>query len=74
MKWPFRHKRPTTDVRVFRNPKTGTVTLRLQGDLGIPLRWEQPIITLELRLDTAMSDDIAVQLRDQLLALLPLSD
>ena len=71
MRWPFRAKRPECDVRVFRAPKTGKLTLRLRGDVGVPSAWEQPILTLEVRLDAAMSDEIAEQLRDQLLMLLP---
>jgi hypothetical protein len=71
MRWPFRAKQPECDVRVFRAPKTGKLTLRLQGDVGFPFGWEQPILTLEIRLDAAMSDEIAEQVRDQLLMLLP---
>lgn len=71
MKWPFRQKRPECDVRIYRNPKTGKLTLRLCGDVGVPFKWEEPILTLELKLEAPMSDEVGEQLRDQLLALLP---
>jgi hypothetical protein len=51
MLWPFRPKRPDCDVRAFRDPNSGRLTLRLQGDVGLPLKWEQPILTLEVKLD-----------------------
>jgi hypothetical protein len=74
MKWPFRHKRPECDVRIFRDPKTCKLTIRLHGDVGIPLTWEEPILTFDLSLDAPMTDEVATQLRDQLIALLPPSD
>ena len=74
MKWPFQPKEAATDARVYRNPKTGLLTLRLQGDIGLPLRWEQPILNLNVRLEAAMTDDVAAQLRDQLNMLLPPPD
>jgi hypothetical protein len=72
MKWPFAHKRPECDVRIFRDPKSGMLTLRLHGDVGVPFRWEEPILTLDLKLEAPMTDEVAAQLRDQLLMLLPL--
>lgn len=71
MKWPFRHKRPECDIRAFRNPKTGKLTLRLHGDIGVPLSWEEPILTLDVTLDAPISEHVAAFLRDQLLALVP---
>jgi hypothetical protein len=74
MKWPFRPKCPECDVRIFRDPKSGKLTLRLYGDVGVPFKWEEPILLLEVKLDAPMSDDVAAQVRDQLIALLPPPD
>lgn len=71
MKWPFRPKRPECDARIFRDPKSGKLTLRLYGDMGLPFSWEQPILVLDLKLEAPMTDDVAEQLREQLNALLP---
>lgn len=70
MHWPFRPKRPECDVRAFRDPKSGKLTLRLLGDIGIPPRWEQPILTLEVKLDAPMDEAVAVELKNQLVFLL----
>ncbi len=70
MRWPFRPKRPYCDVRAFRDTKSGTLTLRLQGDVGVPSGWEQPILTVGVQLNAALDEKTATQLRDQLLDLL----
>jgi hypothetical protein len=70
MRWPFRAKRPDCDVRAFRDPKSGKLTLRLHGDIGFPRTWEEPILTIDVRLDAPVDEAIAVQLRDQLTHLL----
>ena len=72
MRWPFRPKHPECDIRIFRDPKSGKLTLRLYGDVGVPLKWEQPILVMELKLEAPMTDEVAAQLRDQLIMLLPL--
>lgn len=59
MKWPFRAKRPHADVRAFRHPKTGELTLRLDGQLGIPSKWEQPIVAMYVRLEAPLSSETA---------------
>lgn len=70
MLWPFRPKRPDCDVRVFRDPQSGRLTLRLQGDVGFPLEWEQPVVTLEVKLDAPIDEAVAIQLTNQLIFLL----
>jgi len=71
VKWPFRRKRDETDLRVFRDPKSGELTLRMDGSVGWPPAWEQPIVQLQVRLTTPMTESVARQIRDQLDALLP---
>ena len=71
MRWPFRSKSTECDVRAFRDPKSGKLTLRLQGNMGVPRKWEQPIISLEVQLSAPLEDLVAAQLRDQLNFLLP---
>ena len=70
MRWPFRAKRPDCDIRAFRDPKSGKLTLRLQGDIGFPLHWEQPILTLDVKLDAPVDETVAIRLRNQLTFLL----
>jgi hypothetical protein len=74
MRWPFRPKRPYCDVRAFRDTKSGTLTLRLQGDVGVPSGWEQPILTVGVQLNAALDENSARQLRDQLVDLVAVSD
>jgi hypothetical protein len=71
MKWPFRRKRDETDLRVFRDPKSGELTLRMDGSVGWPSAWEQPIIQMQVKLTTPLTDTVARQVRDQLIALVP---
>lgn len=70
MLWPFRPKRPDCDVRAFRDPNSGRLTLRLHGDIGFPLSWEQPILTLDVKLDAPIEEAVAIQLKNQLIFLL----
>jgi hypothetical protein len=74
MRWPFQQKRPTADVRAFRDPKTGKVTLRLDGQLGLPTSWEEPILVVDIRLEAPLSDETAVAVRDQLNHLIPVNE
>jgi hypothetical protein len=72
MRWPFRTKREETDLRIFRDPKSGEMMLRLQGDVGWPTTWERDaIIQLNVNLSTRITESAARQLRDQINALLP---
>jgi hypothetical protein len=72
MKWPFRSKRDETDIRIFRDPKTGELTLRLQGDIGWPTGPDkEPVVTLNVSLRMQIADTAARQLRNQINALLP---
>ncbi len=71
MKWPFSRKRDETDLRVFRDPKTGELTLRMDGSVGWPSAWEQPIVQLQVRLTTPLTESVARQIRDQLNSLVP---
>ena len=69
MKWPFRRKREATDLRIFRHPKSGELTLRLEGSVGWPSTWGQPIVQIGVTLTTPLTEPSALQLRDQLNAL-----
>ena len=71
MRWPFRRNRDETDLRVFRDPKSAELILRMDGSAGWPLSWEQPLIQIQVRLTTSLTTGVARQLRDQLNALLP---
>jgi hypothetical protein len=71
VKWPFKRKREATDLRVFRDPKSGELTLRMDGSVGWPSAWEEPIVQLQVRLTTPMTESVARQIRDQLNAFLP---
>jgi hypothetical protein len=66
VKWPFNRKREETDLRVFRDPKSGELTLRMDGSVGWPSEWEQPIVQFHVRLTTPMTESAARQIRDQL--------
>jgi hypothetical protein len=66
----FSPKQPECDVRAFQDTKSGKLTLRLQGDVGVPSSWEVPILTLDVRLDAPMTEEVATLLRDQLVHLL----
>jgi hypothetical protein len=71
MKWPFRRERDETDLRVFRDLKSGELTLRMDGSAGWPTSWEQPFVQVQVRLTTPLSTAVARQVRDQLNSLLP---
>jgi len=72
MRWPFRSKRDETDVRIFRDPKTGELTLRLNGEIGWPAGPDkEPLITFGVSLRTEITEGAARQLRDQIDGLLP---
>jgi hypothetical protein len=58
VRWPFKSKKET-DIRIFRDPKTDEITLRLVGPFCIP-NLESPILTFTLTLD-AQLDAVAIQ-------------
>lgn len=72
MKWPFRRKRDETDIRIFRDSKTGELTLRLMGEIGWPSSPEkEPLVTFSVSIKTEITEQVARQLRDQIEALFP---
>jgi hypothetical protein len=72
MRWPFRRKRAETDLRVYRDPKSGELMLRLQGSIGWPQDVDRgPILQLAVTLTSRLTETAARQLRDQLDAFLP---
>jgi len=72
MWWPFRRKREETDLRIFRDPRTGELTLRLQGDVGWPSGDQrEPFIQIAVTLNTRLTESSARQLRDQIDIFLP---
>jgi hypothetical protein len=58
MRWPFQSKKET-DIRIFRDPKTDEITLRLVGPICLPSS-ENPILTFTVTLDTKL-DAVAIQ-------------
>lgn len=64
MRWPFKSKRDT-DIRVFRNPKTDKVTLRLVGPVCLP-NLENPIVTLSVQMDVNLDQEAVQRLYQQL--------
>jgi hypothetical protein len=66
MRWPFAIKDKTCEVRVFNHPKTGVITLRLQGNLGWPSDSEAPVIQLGAKLEAPIDRDVAEHLLLQL--------
>jgi hypothetical protein len=72
MRWPFGKKREQTDLRIFRHPKNGELTLRMRGMVGWPSGDRmQPIIAFEVTIDARVTEEEARLLRDQIDALLP---
>jgi hypothetical protein len=72
MRWPFRRKREETDLRIFRDPKTGELTLRLHGDVGWPADEARvPMIQIAVTLNTRLTESAARQLRDHINTFLP---
>jgi hypothetical protein len=63
MRWPFKSKL-STDIRVFRDPKTDKITLRIVGPVGLPA--ENPMVTLSVTMDYALEDDAVERLSEQL--------
>lgn len=63
MRWPFKSKLPT-DLRVFRDPKTDKITLRIVGPVGMPA--ENPLVTMTVTMDYVLEQDAVERLRDEL--------
>jgi len=65
MRWPFK-SRKTTDLRVFRDPKTNEIILRMVG----PYTWPSPEafmnFTVTVTLDTTLDGEGAQRLYEQL--------
>jgi hypothetical protein len=65
MRWPFRSKRDT-DIRIFRDPKTDEITLRLVGPFSWPSEDAAIHIALNVTLDTKLNDEAVQRLYEQL--------
>jgi hypothetical protein len=64
MRWPFKsHK--STDIRIFKDPKTGDVTLRLVGPVNFPTS-ASPILTVFVTLNVKLDEEGINRLFDQL--------
>jgi hypothetical protein len=64
MRWPFKSNKET-DIRVFRDPKTDEITLRVAGPLSLPSS-ENPIITMYTTVDYALNTEAVQRLHEQL--------
>ncbi|RZU41107.1 hypothetical protein BDD14_2603 [Edaphobacter modestus] len=64
MRWPFKSK-AATDIRIFRDPKTDAVTLRLVGPMCFPST-ENSIVTLSVSLNVKLDDEGIQRLYEQL--------
>lgn len=64
IRWPFRSKK-ATDLRIFRDPKTDEVTLRLVGPLCLPTP-ENPILSLTVTMDVNLDQEGIQRLYEQL--------
>lgn len=64
MRWPFRTDR-ATDLRVYRDPKTGEITLAMNGEVKFS------ILRIRVMLRDDLSKETALRLRDQINALFP---
>jgi hypothetical protein len=64
VRWPFQSKKET-DIRIFRDPKTDEITLRLVGPICLPSS-KNPILTFTVTLDTKLDADGIKRLSEQL--------
>jgi len=64
MRWPFKSKKET-DIRVFRDPKTDELTLRLVGPVCLP-NIENPVVTLSVQMDVKLDQEAIQRLYLQL--------
>jgi hypothetical protein len=64
MRWPFKSKKET-DIRVFRDPQTDQITLRLVGPWCFPSP-ENPIVSLTMTMDIELNEEAIQRLHEQL--------
>lgn len=64
MRWPFKSKKET-DIRVFRDPETDELTLRLIGPMCLPSS-ENPVVTLSVQMDVKLNQEAIQRLYLQL--------
>ena len=64
MRWPFKSKKET-DIRIFRDPQTDEITLRLVGPWCFP-NTENPIVTLTMTMDVKLDAEGIQRLHEQL--------
>ena len=64
MRWPFKSKKET-DIRVFRDPETDELILRLVGPVCLP-NTENPVVTLSLQMDVKLDQEATQRLYQQL--------
>jgi hypothetical protein len=64
MRWPFTSKKET-DIRIFRDPKTDKVTLRLVGPMRLPST-DSPIVTISVQMDVHLDQEAIQRLYEQL--------
>lgn len=64
MRWPFRTDR-STDLRVYRDPKTGETTLAMNGEVVFS------IFKLGVNVRAELPKETALSLRDQINAMFP---
>jgi hypothetical protein len=64
MRWPFRSQKET-DVRIFRDPHTNQITMRLVGPICLPSS-ENPILSFTTTLDVKLEPNGIQRLYEQL--------
>jgi hypothetical protein len=66
LRWPFRSKKET-DLRVFRDPKTDEIMLRLVGPFSFP-GGDDPMVsfTFTITMDTVLNEEAVERLHEQL--------
>jgi hypothetical protein len=64
MRWPFQSKKET-DIRIFRDTTTDTITLRIVGPLCLPST-ENPILSFTATMEYALDTESVQRLYEQL--------
>jgi hypothetical protein len=64
MRWPFSTKKET-DIRIFRDPKTDEIMLRMVGPLCLPSP-ENAIVSLTITMEFALDTEAVQRLHEQL--------
>ena len=64
MRWPFKSKKET-DIRVFRDPETDALILRLVGPVCLPSS-ENPVVSFSLQMDVKLDQEAIQRLYLQL--------